>query len=275
MPQSFALAIAAVRTITAYVVVSLYVLVVGMVGMGLALLVRSPNVLYRLAIAGASLGLALTGIRYRVLGPGRVLDRPAIYCLNHSSNIEPVVFFLVVRRLFPRLKIIYKKELRKLPVLGRCFEIARFVPIDRSNREQSARAIEQAAQQIRDGDSFIVFPEGTRSRTGELLPFKKGAFVLAIAAQAPLVPVALIGARDAMRKGSVVIWPITVTVRIGAPVETRGTTYEDRGRLMDEVRDRIAALLAKGPATGVGSNPRNPEPDTTSQVPGGRVTQRG
>ena len=251
MPPFLVLAIAAFRTIAAYVLVSLYVLLVAPPGMLLAVIFEWPDVLYRLAIGGASLGLALTGIRYRVTGPGRVLDRPAIYCLNHSSNIEPIVFFLVVRKLFPRLKVIYKWELRKLPLLGRCFAIANFVPIDRSNREQSSRAIEQAARQIRDGDSFIVFPEGTRSRTGELLPFKKGAFVLAIAAQAPLVPVAVIGAREAMTKGSLVIWPVVVTVRIGVPVETAGTTYDDRDRLTGEVRNRIAALLAQGPAEAI------------------------
>jgi 1-acyl-sn-glycerol-3-phosphate acyltransferase len=248
MPNPLAPAIAAVRTIAAYVVVSLFVLVLGPIGIGVALLRGSPDVLYRLAIPGVWLGLSLTGIRSRLAGPGRVLDRPAIYCLNHSSNLEPVVFFPMARQLFPRLRIIYKRELRRLPVLGRIFEIGRFVPIDRKDREQSGRAIEQAARQIRGGDSFLVFPEGTRSRTGELLPFKKGAFVLAIVAQAPLVPVAVIGASAAMRKGSPVIWPVTVTVRIGEPVDAAGTSYEDRARLMEDVRSRIAALLAQGPA---------------------------
>jgi len=86
-----------------------------------------------------------------------------------------------------------------------------------------------------------MFPEGTRSRTGELLPFKKGAFVLAIDAQAPLVPVAIVGARRAMRRGSPFIWPVDdIVVRIGQPVETAGATYDDRERLMDEVRRSIA-----------------------------------
>jgi 1-acyl-sn-glycerol-3-phosphate acyltransferase len=240
--------IAAVRTVAAYVLVALYVAVVGPLGIAWALLVKRPDELYRLSAAGVRLGLWLTGIGYRVTGPGRVLtDRAAIYCLNHSSNIEPPVFFLVVQALFPRLRIIYKRELRKLPIFGKCLEIGKFVPIDRSDREQSGRAIAQAARQIQDGDSFLVFPEGTRSRTGELLPFKKGAFVLAIQAQAPLVPVAIIGARDAMRKGSPVIWPVEITVRIGQPVEGHGSTYDDRDRLMEEVRTRIAEMLALGP----------------------------
>jgi 1-acyl-sn-glycerol-3-phosphate acyltransferase len=91
----------------------------------------------------------------------------------------------------------------------------------------------------------MIYPEGTRSRTGELLPFKKGGFIMAIKAQAPIVPVAIKGARDAMRKGSPIIRPVTARVRLGPPVETRGATLEDRDRLIAEVRGRIAAMLER------------------------------
>jgi 1-acyl-sn-glycerol-3-phosphate acyltransferase len=121
------------------------------------------------------------------------------------------------------------------------------VGIDRGNREQAARAIERGAGYVRDGLTFLVYAEGTRSRTGELLPFKKGGFIMAILAQAPVIPVAITGARDAMRKGSAIIRPVTVSVRIGQPVETRGMTLDDRDRLVAEVRARIEALLAAGP----------------------------
>jgi 1-acyl-sn-glycerol-3-phosphate acyltransferase len=91
----------------------------------------------------------------------------------------------------------------------------------------------------------MIFPEGTRSRTGALLPFKKGGFIMAIKAQAPLVPTAIVGARDAMHKGSFVIRPVTVRVRFSEPVETAGLTLEDRDQLATTVRDRIASLLAE------------------------------
>jgi 1-acyl-sn-glycerol-3-phosphate acyltransferase len=145
--------------------------------------------------------------------------------------------------LFPRLRVLYKAELRKLPILVRAFDLAGFVPLERGNREQSLPAIERAAAALREGNSFLIFPEGTRSRTGELLPFKKGGFIMALQGQAPIVPVAIAGARDAMKKGSLVIRPVRVTVRFGRPIETAALTIDDRDRLVARVRGVVADLL--------------------------------
>jgi 1-acyl-sn-glycerol-3-phosphate acyltransferase len=118
-----------------------------------------------------------------------------------------------------------------------------FVPVPRDQKEAAMEAIDDAAASIRRGNSFLIFPEGTRSRTDELLPFKKGGFIMAIKAQAPLVPVAISGGRDAMRKGSAIVRPVRVEVRIGDPVETVGYTLEERDALIALVRERIEALL--------------------------------
>jgi 1-acyl-sn-glycerol-3-phosphate acyltransferase len=242
------LAIAALRSLAVYVTVSLYTLAAGPPLLAFAALTGRLGPLYRAGLAGVRLGLWLSGIRYRVVGAEHIQrHRAAVYCVNHSSNLEPPILFVVLRDLFPNLRILYKAELRKLPVLGKGFDMAGWVAVERGNPEQSVPAVDAAARALGQGASFVIFPEGTRSRTGELLPFKKGGFVMAIKAQVPVVPVAILGAREAMRKGSPVIRPVTVSVRIGEPIETRGLTLADRERLVTTARARVAALLAEGP----------------------------
>jgi 1-acyl-sn-glycerol-3-phosphate acyltransferase len=109
------------------------------------------------------------------------------------------------------------------------------------------RSLEAGARSIRDGNSFLIFPEGTRSKTGEMLPFKKGGFLMALKAQAPIVPVAISGGADAMRRGSKIIRPVNISIRVGQPIETAGMQMTDRDALIAQVRERIQALLAEGP----------------------------
>jgi 1-acyl-sn-glycerol-3-phosphate acyltransferase len=237
--------IAALRSLATYVAIALYVVFVGSPFVLFAIATGRPAVLYRVGHVGVRLGLFLSGIRVEVEGTEHIQrHRAAVYVVNHASNVEPPIIFDILCDLFPRLRILYKAELRKLPVLVRAFDLAGFVPLERQNREQSLPAIERAAAALRAGNSFLVFPEGTRSRTGELLPFKKGGFVLALKAQTPIVPIAVKGARDAMRKGSLVIRQVTVRVRIGSPIETAGLTFDDRDHLLQIVRTRVADLLA-------------------------------
>ena len=241
-------AIAALRSVAAYVAVSLYVLVAGPIGMLLALVFRWTNILYILGHPGVSLGTGLAGIRCRVAGRERVpRDRAVIFCANHQSNVDPPVLYRV---LHPRLHILYKAELHRLPVLGLAFDLAGFVPVDRANRELAVAAIDRAAHSVREGNSFLTFPEGTRSRTGALLPFKKGPFILAMKAEAPIVPVAVQGGTTAMRKGSPIIRPVTVSVRIGEPIETAGLKLSERDELVSRVRAAIEGLLAQGEIPG-------------------------
>ena len=204
--------VAALRSIAAYVGVSLYVAITAPVGMALALLFHWKGILYILGRGGVTLGAALAGIRTRVEGLDNVpRNQAVVFCANHQSNVDPPVLFNALHR---RLHILFKAELKRLPLLGRAFQVGGFVPIDRASRDQSMAAIEQVAESLRAGNSFLTFPEGTRSKTGALLPFKRGPFLMAIKAQVPVVPVAVQGGTASMRKGSRVILPTTVTVRI-------------------------------------------------------------
>ena len=235
--------IAAVRTVLTYLAVSLYVLIVAPIGMAIAILSGSETLLYVLGHAGVRLALLVSGIRYHVTG-NPPIDRAMVYCANHQSNVDPPILF---DALHPRMHILYKHEIDRIPLLARAFRMGGFIPIDRHNKESAMRSIEAGAQSIRNGHSFLIFPEGTRSKTEALLPFKKGGFRMAIKAQAPIVPVAIQGGRAAMERGSWLIRPVTVSIRVGKPIETAGCALDDRDTLIERVRGEIIALLAEGP----------------------------
>ena len=247
MVEAFRTMVAAIRSLVAYVSVSLWVLILGPPGMLLAVVFDWPEVLYWLGRGGVRLGLASVGITYRVTGQEYIQrDRAAVYCVNHSSNVEPPILYMALSVLHPRLKILYKAEIHRIPVLGRAFDIVEFVPIERQNRTESIRAIDAAAALLRGGNSFLMFPEGTRSRTAELQRFKKGGFIMSIKGQAAIVPMAIQGARAAMRKGSPIIRPVTVRISLGPPVEVAGADIADRDDLIEQTRTAVQALLDRG-----------------------------
>ncbi|MSR07770.1 MAG: 1-acyl-sn-glycerol-3-phosphate acyltransferase [Gemmatimonadetes bacterium] len=183
--------------------------------------------------------LRAAGAPVRSSGVERIPSGGVVFASNHQSWFD--IFALAVT-VPGQMRFVSKLELSRIPVLGRAMRSAGHIFVNRQVRGQAIEAYEVASRAIRAGLSAVVFPEGTRSRTGELQPFKKGAFVLAIAAQAPVVPVYCAGTYALKPKGAVGIKPHPIAVMFGAPIMTTGMTYEDRERLMDECHRAVEQL---------------------------------
>ena len=236
------------RSVAAYGFLCVYVLVVGPPGLLVTRFTGRVAHLFRLGYHGARTARRLLGIRLRVVGADRVDGaRPAVYVINHRSNVDAIVFEALFPRC-PRLRIIYKAEMGKLPILGPAMQIAGFVPVERRDRDRAVAAVDLAVDRIRAGDSFLLAPEGTRNPGSGLLPFKKGAFVLAIKAGVPVVPVAIVGAAETMPKGRLYVTPGVVTVRVGDAIPVAGLTHDDRDSLAERARAALERLQADGQA---------------------------
>jgi 1-acyl-sn-glycerol-3-phosphate acyltransferase len=163
-------------------------------------------------------------------------NRPTIYASNHQSTIDIPVLFCALP---VDLRFIAKKQLGYVPMLGWYLKIGGHILIDRKNHRRAMASLEQAAREIRSGKNIIVFPEGTRSEDGRVLPFKKGPFTLALKAGVPVCPVTIEGSGKLMPKSSWRITPGPIRVRIGAPIATRDVAERDRDAFVKRVRDVI------------------------------------
>ena len=229
-----------IRTAIVTVFLTVYVLLFGPPLILYTLMSRSPNLLYWAGTKGLIFILRIVGMRVRVEGQENIPPGVCLFAANHTSNVDaPAIVGAIPRR----VAILARKSLFDIPIAGLAFRLANFVPVDRSNREAALASAKQALEYIKNGFSFLVYPEGTRSPDGRLLRFKKGSFAMAIEAGVPIVPVACSGAHRIMKKNSLVIHPGKVTVRFGPPIDVSGCTIESRDDLARRVHDVIAAEL--------------------------------
>jgi 1-acyl-sn-glycerol-3-phosphate acyltransferase len=187
--------------------------------------------------------LRAAGVRV-VAENARGLDRdvPRVVVANHVSWFDVLALCVATPG---RFLFVAKKEVRRAPFLGRSIEVCGHIFIDRSNRQAALESLVGLRERLaKEKPIIIMFPEGTRSATGELQPFKKGAFVLAVEGGADVVPTAVVGSRAIMRKHSLLIHPGTITVRFGDPIPVAGMSGEGREQLMRDSREAVARLLA-------------------------------
>jgi 1-acyl-sn-glycerol-3-phosphate acyltransferase len=168
---------------------------------------------------------------------------PAVYAANHGSSLD---ILAVLARLPVDVRIVYKKSLSLVPLLGWSIAVGGHIPIDRSNPFRARRSLDAAARRIRAGTSVLVFPEGTRSPDGVVRHFKRGSFSLAIEAGVPVVPVSLAGVKAVVPRGLVSLRPGRVLLRVHPAIPVAGRSAVDAQALAEQTRLVVAAGCEKG-----------------------------
>jgi len=200
---------------------------------------RGERTVHRIAILWARILLWLSSVKTEVVGRENILrGRSQIFMANHQSGFD---ILIVLAHIDTYFAWIAKKELFSIPVFGDAMKKGGYIPIDRKNFVRALRSIGDAARIIRDGKSVMTFPEGTRSMDGQIHPFKKGVFHLALQAGVPIVPVSIIGSGEIMPKKSLRVHPGKVILVIDKPIDVTGYTEETVDELLNRVYDVVAS----------------------------------
>lgn len=195
--------------------------------------------LYRVATGLAIFGVRLAGVKIVLTGLENV--RPGqcyIFMSNHVSNLDPPI---LIPSIPGRCSVLVKKELFRTPILGTGMRLADLVPVDRADRESAIESVNAATRVLAKGLHMVVYPEGTRSTDGRLMPFKKGPFHLAMDSGTPVIPVTLLGTFESWPKTRFALRPGTATVVFHSAIDPKNFT--DRDMLMQAVRESIASAL--------------------------------
>ena len=182
----------------------------------------------------------VVGVRIRVRGLERIPRGVCLFVANHTSSADaPAVVGAIPRR----IAILLKESLFKWPIAGQAFTLAHFIRVNRGARDSAIASVEKATEALKSGQSFLIYPEGTRSPDGRLQEFKKGAVVMAITAGVPIVPMVCSGAHRVMGKRSLVIHPGEILVEFLQPIDASKYSLEERDDLNEHVRQVMAAGL--------------------------------
>jgi 1-acyl-sn-glycerol-3-phosphate acyltransferase len=228
-----------IRTIMMLVFWALALPVAALIGFPWTFISGDISLLYRMFMIGAWNGVRLTGVRVKTLGLD-TLDpaRTYIFMSNHVSNLDPPITVPLIPR---RTSVMVKKELFRVPILGRAMHMGSLVPVDRGSRDAGIESVKVAKEVVRNSLNMTIYVEGKRSFDGKLLPFKKGPFYLAMESGVPIVPITILGTHAVMPKGRFAIKPGLVTVIFHPPIEPKD--FGSRELLMEKVRSVIDSGL--------------------------------
>ncbi len=222
------------------VFLSLYILFAGPPLLLYTLITRHVDPLYWAGVNGVMFFVRCVGVRVHVKGAERIPSNTVIFAANHTSSADaPAIVWSIPRR----IAILLKRSLFEWPIIGQAFQLAHFIPVDRMNRDSAITSLEKATEALREGQSFLIYPEGTRSPDGRLQEFKKGTAVMAIKAGVPIVPVACSGAHRIMEKRKLKITPGDIVVEFLEPIDSTHYTFEQRETLNQRLHDELAAGL--------------------------------
>jgi 1-acyl-sn-glycerol-3-phosphate acyltransferase len=219
---------------------TLYILILGPPLLVYTAITQKVGLLYWTAVKGVMFFVNCVGVQVNVKGLERIPSQTCIFAANHTSSADaPAVVWSIPRR----IAILLKGSLFKYPVVGQAFHLAHFIPVDRFDRDSAIHSLEKATEALRNGQSFLIYPEGTRSPDGRLQEFKKGTAVMAIKAGVPIVPVACSGAHRIMQKRSLRITPGEILVEFLDPINAADYTVDQRDALNQRLHNELAAGL--------------------------------
>jgi 1-acyl-sn-glycerol-3-phosphate acyltransferase len=227
------------HTVRFWVLISFLSIVLGLLATIMGLFDKSGNRSHKISSLWCRLLCKLNGVNIEVIGQENILtDKPQIFVSNHQGYFD---IFALSGYLPVQIRWVAKSSLFKIPFMGWAMSASGYIPVERIDRKKSYEAFNKTVEKIKEGNSIIIFPEGTRSENGQIGPFKKGSNLIASRSVCPMVPVTLIGSGDIIKKGSAVVTPGSVKVVISKPVEPRNNKKENE-EILESIRHTIMEI---------------------------------
>ena len=230
-----------IRATITYLFIGLYIIVMAPIAMLYARVTGNAALIYSLARICIRAAGWICGVRVRIQGLEKMSpDMNYVFLSNHQGNFDAPVLLHALPR---DIRALIKKEMMSIPVLSWVMKKAQFVPIERTNPKKARSAIQLGARLLMEGNSFMAFPEGTRSRDGSLGEFKKGVFIMAITAQTPIIPITIRNSAKIQPPGKYGIKSGQIDVILHDPIATTGMNLDDRDQLIQRTRAAIASAM--------------------------------